>query len=158
MPTLSRTCRGALHSRKRPSLGRRLGAAPRFGADVPTSISAAYGGDRPRNPGLPAASEAAGCSRAYDTHMIHMIYVIGIGAIQPSGEAGSAGREPRVAATCGLTHIVKFATSAKRAGCLGELLAARVFAGIFRKQVADMASWRDDDIVLKITPAQLNLD
>jgi len=49
IPTPSHACRGALHSRKRPSLGRRLGAAPRFGEDVSTSISVPYGGDRPRN-------------------------------------------------------------------------------------------------------------
>jgi hypothetical protein len=53
IPTPSHACRGALHSRKRPSLGRRLGAAPRFGEDVSTSISVPYGGDRPRNQVFP---------------------------------------------------------------------------------------------------------
>lgn len=91
MPTLSHACRGAFHSRKRPSLGRCLGP-PRFGERVATQILAPYGGDRLRNQGFPPPAVLL------IVHA-HMINVIGIDALQPSGEAGSAGRKPCVAAT-----------------------------------------------------------
>jgi hypothetical protein len=126
-------------------LGSLLGGRPAFGENVATQISAPYGGDRPRNQvfrppaGLPVVHS-------------HLLDKIGRHAIWPSGEAGSAGRKPRVAAT---RRLIASHPGLPRSGLtvdppsrhirrlFGENPAKKILAKSFRNQpalLADMAA------------------
>jgi hypothetical protein len=83
VPILSRLWKGRFDSPERPALRRFLGPPhPPFGGEVVTPLRAVSGGERPGNQRLWAASGGGGWP-----------------VVLPSGEAGLAGRKPRLAAT-----------------------------------------------------------